>query len=199
VNRVSFDLQKNKCLVIIGESGSGKSTLLKSVLGLLPKHESRVEGGIRFMETELLALSEQQTAKLRGNDVSMIFQGAMSVLDPVFPVGKQIEEALRRHRGMKTVEAASYAQELLRMVGIPSPEQRVKSYSHELSGGMRQRIMIAIALACEPKLLLADEPTTALDVTIQAQILYLLRKLQHEMEMSLILVTHDIGVSAWPP
>jgi oligopeptide/dipeptide ABC transporter ATP-binding protein len=197
VNRVSFDVRQNKCLVIIGESGSGKSTLLKSLLSLIPPKIAKIRGEVHFQGTDLLKLSEREMARLRGNRIAMVFQGAMSVLDPVFQVGSQVTEAIRRHRpGVGGKEALEHAIELFRLVGIPSPEQRMKSYPHELSGGMRQRVMIAIALACQPDLLLADEPTTALDFTIQAQILRLLRNLQNELGMSLIMVTHDIAVAS---
>jgi oligopeptide/dipeptide ABC transporter ATP-binding protein len=196
VQDVSFSLDKNKCLVIIGESGSGKSTVLKSIMGLLPKRDAAVSGRIVLEGTELTGLREKDMEKMRGNDIAMVFQGAMSILDPVYTIGEQIAEVLKRHRNMRKKEAYLHALELMRLVGIPSPEERMKAYPHQLSGGMKQRIMMAIALACQPKLLLADEPTTALDVTIQSQILYLLRKLQRELEMTVVLVTHDIGVAS---
>ncbi|MSP48954.1 MAG: ABC transporter ATP-binding protein [Alphaproteobacteria bacterium] len=197
VDDVSFDLGKNEVLGIVGESGSGKSVTALSILGLLPEPPGRVAGGqVLFEGQDLLTLSESRMQAIRGGDISMIFQEPMTSLNPVFSVGDQVMETIRVHEKLGQKDARDRAIEMLTKVGIPSPERRIDDYPHQLSGGMRQRIMIAMALACSPKLLLADEPTTALDVTIQAQILDLLRALQEEMHMAVILITHNMGVVA---
>ena len=197
VDDVSFDLGKNEVLGIVGESGSGKSVTALSILGLLPQPPGRVAGGeVVFEGRDLLQMPESQVQKIRGGDISMIFQEPMTSLNPVFSVGDQIMETIRVHERLGSKAVRDRAIEMLAKVGIPSPERRIDDYPHQLSGGMRQRVMIAMALACSPKLLLADEPTTALDVTIQAQILDLLRELQEEMNMAVILITHNMGVVA---
>jgi oligopeptide/dipeptide ABC transporter ATP-binding protein len=197
VDGVSFAVPERSTMAIVGESGSGKSVTSLSILRLVPTPPGKIEQGeILFRGRDLLKLSERDMRKVRGNDISMIFQEPMTSLNPVYSVGDQIVEAIRIHQKRSKSEAWARAIEMLRLVGIPSPETRVSSYPHELSGGMRQRVMIAMALACEPKLLIADEPTTALDVTIQAQVLELLRKLQRLLGMSIVLITHDLGVVA---
>jgi peptide/nickel transport system ATP-binding protein len=196
VNRVSFSVMPGEVLCVIGESGSGKSVTMRALMGLLPRRRAVVEGAIRVAEHDILALDEQRLAQLRGSLMAMIFQEPMTALDPVYTIGDQIAEAVRRHAYATRQAAMARALELLRLVKVPSPERRLKAYPHELSGGMRQRAMIAIALACQPSLLLADEPTTALDATVQIQVLILLRKLQQEFGMGLIFVTHDLGVAA---
>jgi oligopeptide/dipeptide ABC transporter ATP-binding protein len=195
VNNVSFTLGKGKILAILGESGSGKSMLLKTILGI-QSQAGKVSGEVVMRDTNLLALSPKARQETRGSWVSMIFQNPMTALDPVFTVEEQIVETLRRHTDMTKSQAHDRALELLELVQIPSPEQRLKSYPFECSGGMRQRIVIALALACNPSLRLADEPTTALDVTVQARVLDLIRDVQQKLEMSVILVTHDIAVAA---
>jgi peptide/nickel transport system ATP-binding protein len=196
VNDVSFALPDGRVLVVLGESGSGKSVLLRSILRLLPHDRAEVRGAVRFQDHDLLALPEGEMRAVRGNRIAMIFQEPLTALDPVYTVGDQIGEALRQHEGLSGPAARERTIELLRTVGIPAPERRIANYPFELSGGMRQRVVIAMALACRPALLLADEPTTALDVTIQAQILALLQDLCARFNMGLILVTHDIGVAA---
>jgi peptide/nickel transport system ATP-binding protein/oligopeptide transport system ATP-binding protein len=197
VDNISFDLAKREVLGIVGESGSGKSVTALSILGLLPQPPGRVAGGqVLFEGQDLLQLSEPDMQAIRGGDISMIFQEPMTSLNPVFSVGDQVIETIRVHQGLGPKAARERAIEMLTKVGIPSPERRIDDYPHQLSGGMRQRVMIAMALACNPKLLLADEPTTALDVTIQAQILDLLRSLQEEMHMAVIVITHNMGVVA---
>jgi oligopeptide/dipeptide ABC transporter ATP-binding protein len=197
VDGVSFDVPEGKTLGVVGESGCGKSVTSLSILRLIPSPPGRIESGaIEFKGRDLLKLREREMQEVRGNEISMIFQEPMTSLNPVYTVGAQIIEAIRLHQKKSRGEARARAIEMLRMVGIPSPETNVDSYPHELSGGQRQRVMIAMALACEPKLLIADEPTTALDVTIQAQILELLRKLQKQLGMSVLLITHDLGVVA---
>ena len=196
VDRISFDLAAGEVLGIVGESGSGKSVTALSIMRLIA-HPGRIStGSIHFEGEDLLAKSEAEMRKIRGSRISMIFQEPMTSLNPVFTVGDQIMETLRQHQGMDRAAARRRAVELLKLVEIPSAERRVDEYPHQLSGGMRQRVMIAIALACSPKLLIADEPTTALDVTIQAQILDLLRGLQKELGMAVVLITHDLGVVA---
>jgi oligopeptide/dipeptide ABC transporter ATP-binding protein len=196
VDRVSFDLAAGEVLGIVGESGSGKSVTALSIMRLI-SHPGRITtGSVHFEGEDLLAKSEAEMRKIRGDRISMIFQEPMTSLNPVFTVGDQIMETLRQHQGMDRAAARRRAVELLKLVEIPSAERRVDEYPHQMSGGMRQRVMIAIALACSPKLLIADEPTTALDVTIQAQILDLLRQLQSELGMAVILITHDLGVVA---
>jgi peptide/nickel transport system ATP-binding protein len=192
----SFAIGRGKTLGIVGESGSGKSVTALSIMRLLPKESARISGAVRFEGRDLTALPDREIQDLRGNRMAMVFQEPMTSLNPSYTVGDQIGEALRRHRGLSAQEANLEAVELLRRVRIPSPEARVDDYPHKLSGGMRQRVMIAMALACAPALLIADEPTTALDVTIQAQILDLLRKLRDETGTAIILITHDLGVVA---
>jgi peptide/nickel transport system ATP-binding protein len=196
VNDVSFALPEGRVLVVLGESGSGKSVLLRSILRLLPRDRTELRGAVRFQGHDLLALAEAEMQAVRGNRIAMIFQEPLTALDPVYTVGAQIGETLRRHERLSAAAARARTVELLHTVGIPAPERRVDNYPFELSGGMRQRVVIALALACRPALLLADEPTTALDVTIQAQILTLLQELTARFDMGLILVTHDIGVAA---
>jgi oligopeptide/dipeptide ABC transporter ATP-binding protein len=193
-NRVSIKMEKNQTLGLLGESGCGKSVTLRSILGLVPYPGEVIAGSILWEGRNLISFSKHEVEKLRGKEISMIFQDPTSCLNPVYSVENQIEETLRIKLGMNPHAAHKQAVELLDHVGIPSPEQRLKLYPHQLSGGMRQRVMIAIAIATQPKLLLADEPTTALDVTIQDQILNLLTGLQKETGMSMILVSHDIGV-----
>jgi len=196
VNGVTFSLQRGKVLAILGESGSGKSVTLRALVRLLPKARTRMTGDITLKGQNLYALSDGEVQNLRGSLVAMIFQEPMTALDPVYTVGEQIVETLVRHQPISREQAKQRALELFELVHIPSPARRLQSYPHEISGGMRQRAMIAIALACNPELLLADEPTTALDVTVQAQILYLLRELQGRLGMAVIFVTHDLGVAA---
>jgi oligopeptide/dipeptide ABC transporter ATP-binding protein len=197
VNDVDFRVGVGTTLAVVGESGCGKSMLAHSIMRLLPKRRARNAGGaIRLDGRELLGLSEREMRHIRGKDVSMIFQEPMTSLDPLMPVGLQIVESLVEHEPCMDDIAARRAIELMDLVGIPEPKARYHQYPHELSGGMRQRIVIAIALACRPKLLIADEPTTALDVTIQAQILALIDKLKREFGMGVILITHDLGVVA---
>ena len=197
VDGVSFGLAEQETLGIVGESGCGKSVTALSILRLIPDPPGRIEGGsVRFQGRDLLELSEKEMRRIRGNEIAMIFQEPMTSLNPVYTVGEQISEVLRLHRGMSRAEAEERAIEMLRRVRIPDPEQRVEEYPHQLSGGQRQRVMIAMALACDPALLIADEPTTALDVTVQAQILDLLRELQNEFGMAIMLITHDLGVIA---
>ena len=193
VDGLSFDIAPGATLGLVGESGCGKSVSALSLLGLLPS-QAKVSGSIRFAGRELVGLDDKALQPLRGAEIAMIFQDPMSALNPVYTVGFQLVEALRIHRPMSRKEARARAVELLGWVGIPSPAERIEAYPHELSGGMRQRVMIAMALSCGPKLLIADEPTTALDVTIQAQILALLRRLKRELNMSILLITHDFGV-----
>lgn len=196
VDHLDFDLAAGEVLGIVGESGSGKSLTALSILRLIAKPGKVAEGSILFEGTDLLQLSENHMHSLRGSAISMIFQEPMSSLNPVFSIGDQIMEPLLQHRGLDRHGARRAALDLLRLVEIPDADRRIDEYPHQLSGGMRQRVMIAIALACRPRLLIADEPTTALDVTIQAQILDLLRKLQQELGMAVILITHDLGVVA---
>ncbi len=197
VDGVSFSVDRGETLGIVGESGCGKSVTALSVMGLIPDPPGRIEGGeILFEGKNLLEFSEEQMRHVRGNDISMIFQEPMTSLNPVFTVGHQIDEAVILHQKVSKHEAKNRAIEMLRLVGIPAPEQRYDEYPHQLSGGMRQRVMIAMALSCNPKLLIADEPTTALDVTVQAQILELMTKLQDEMGMGMMMITHDLGVIA---
>ena len=194
LNGIDFSVKKGETLCIVGESGCGKSLTSLSIMGLLPKTGSVSEGQILFDGQELTTKTQREMSKIRGNDISMIFQEPMTSLNPVHTVGKQISETILIHQKISKKQALIKAVDMLRLVGIPSPEQRVHTYPHELSGGMRQRVMIAMALACNPKLLIADEPTTALDVTIQAQILELMNKLKSELEMSIVMITHDLGV-----
>ena len=197
VRGVSFDLRRGETLAIVGESGSGKTVTAKSLLRLLPEANTRIKGGEAIFEGEdILKLSEQRMQKIRGEKIAMVFQDPMTSLDPTMKIGPQITESLKKHLGLSGQKARERAVELLTLVGIPNPGDRVKQYPHQFSGGMRQRVVIAIALACDPQILIADEPTTALDVTIQAQILELLRELQQRLGMSVILITHDLGVVA---
>jgi peptide/nickel transport system ATP-binding protein len=197
VDDVSFSLPPGGTLGVVGESGCGKSVTALSVMRLVPDPPGRVVAGeIRFKGRDLLALPEEEMRRIRGNQISMVFQEPMTSLNPVYTVGEQIGEAVRLHQGLDRKQAKARAVEMLRQVGIPAPEQRVDAYPHQLSGGMRQRVMIAMALACNPELVIADEPTTALDVTIQAQILDLLKRLQAERGMAVMLITHDLGVVA---
>ena len=195
VNGVDFSLAPGEVLAVLGESGSGKSVTLRSLIRLLPPRRTQVEGSIRIAGQDVLALSPRTLADMRGSVVSMIFQEPMIAFDPVFTVGQQIVETIVRHEGTDRNTASSRARDLFELVQIPSPQRRLRAYPHELSGGMRQRAMIALALACRPRLLLADEPTTALDATVQIQIVLLLRELQRELGMAMIFVTHDIGVA----
>lgn len=194
VEDVSFEVDAGEILAIVGESGSGKSVTSLSVMGLLAEPGHVAGGWMEFEGRNLVNLSEREYRALRGNDMAMIFQEPMTSLNPVYRVGKQIVEAIRTHENVSKKEARERAIDMLRKVGIPSPEKRIDDYPHQMSGGMRQRVMIAMALACNPKLLIADEPTTALDVTIQAQILDLLRRLRDETGMAVLLITHDLGV-----
>ncbi len=196
LNGVSFTMNQGDVLGVVGESGSGKSVTAYSVMGLTAYPGKLVGGKVWFNGHEIENMKEKDFRKIRGNEVSIIFQDPMTSLNPVYTIGNQIVEVIRLHTDKNKADAWARAKELLELVGINEPEKRLKQYPHELSGGMRQRVMIAIALACEPKLLIADEPTTALDVTIQAQILQLIRDLQKELGMSVIYITHDLGVVA---
>jgi len=197
VDGVSFDLEAGRTLAVVGESGSGKSVTALSILRLLPRPQGRIAGGtIRWRGRDLLALSEDDMRRVRGREIAMVFQEPMTSLNPVFACGDQVAEVLELHERLPRAQARARAVELLRHVGLPDPEQRGREYPHQLSGGMRQRVMIAMALACRPALLIADEPTTALDVTIQAQILDLLERLRRELGMAMLFITHDLGVVA---
>jgi peptide/nickel transport system ATP-binding protein len=197
VDGISFSLDRGRTLGIVGESGCGKSVTSLTIMGLVPQPPGRIAGGqVLFDGADLLQLDRTEMSELRGNRLSMIFQEPMTSLNPVFTIGDQIIEGIRRHRKVGQTEARDRAIEMLRRVRIPSPERRIDEYPHKLSGGMRQRVMIAMALACDPQLLIADEPTTALDVTIQAQILELMRALRDELGTAIILITHDLGVIA---
>ncbi len=196
LNGVSFSMNEGEVLGIVGESGSGKSVTAYSIMGLTAYPGKLIGGTIYFNGHQIEKMSEKEMRKIRGNEVSIIFQDPMTSLNPVYTIGNQITEVIRLHAGKSKKEAYDRAKELLELVGINEPTMRLKQYPHELSGGMRQRVMIAIALACEPKLLIADEPTTALDVTIQAQILELMQELRQKLGMSIIMITHDLGVVA---
>ena len=196
LNGVSFSMNEGEALGIVGESGSGKSVTAYSIMGLTAYPGKLIGGTIYFNGHQIEKMSEKEMRKIRGNEVSIIFQDPMTSLNPVYTIGNQITEVIRLHTGKSKKEAYDRAKELLELVGINEPTKRLKQYPHELSGGMRQRVMIAIALACEPKLLIADEPTTALDVTIQAQILELMQELRQKLGMSIIMITHDLGVVA---
>lgn len=196
VNGVSFTLEKGKILGIVGESGSGKSVTAYSVMGLLPPTGKIVNGSIKLDSVELTEADEKTLRCIRGNRISIIFQDPMTSLNPTYTIGNQLAEAIQLHTDRNKAESYLRAKELLRLVCINEPEKRMKQYPHELSGGMRQRVMIAMALSCEPDILIADEPTTALDVTIQADILDLIKKLSKELSMSVIMITHDLGVVA---
>jgi len=196
VDDVSFEIAPGESLGIVGESGSGKSVTALSIMRLVSRPGRIVSGDVLFEGKDLRKLSDQQMRELRGDDIGMIFQEPMTSLDPLYSIGFQIREAVELHQGLKGEEARQAAIRALRDVGIPNPEQRVDSYPHQMSGGMRQRVMIAIALSCNPKLLIADEPTTALDVTMQARILDLLKSLRQSRQMALMLITHNLGIVA---
>ena len=195
VNGLSLSLGDGEVLGLLGESGSGKSVTLRALMRLLPRKRTEITGSVKVLGRNVLAMSEEQLADFRGQTVSMIFQEPALALDPIYTIGRQIAETVMRHERKSYSEARARALEMLEVVRIPSAKRRLDSYPHEMSGGMRQRAMIALALACKPKILLADEPTTALDATVQIQILLLLRELQREFGMSVIFVTHDIGVA----
>ena len=194
ISDLSLSLGRRETLGIVGESGSGKSVTSLATMRLLPKATAHVKGQILFEGRDLLQLPEREMQQIRGNKIAMIFQEPMTSLNPIHPVGKQIAESVLLHSKATKKEAMARALQLLELCGIPDPEQRMKEYPHQLSGGMRQRVMIAIALACDPELLIADEPTTALDVTIQAQILQLMKDLKKDRDMSIIMITHDLGI-----
>ncbi|MEO0424115.1 MAG: ABC transporter ATP-binding protein [Pseudomonadota bacterium] len=196
VKGVSFSLAPGEIVGLVGESGSGKSVTSLALLGLLPRRDCTVGGSIRFGDQEIVGASEQALRPLRGGEIAMIFQEPMTALNPVFSIGSQLRTVIRRHRGMRGRAATALAEQVLRQTGIPEPGARLKQYPHELSGGMRQRVLIAMALACQPRFLIADEPTTALDVTTQAQVLEQLRSLQQKNDLGLLLITHDLGVVA---
>lgn len=196
VDGVSFELEKGRTLGIVGESGSGKSVTARAIMGLLPPIKSRLTGSVRLGNHELVGLTEHQWRKYRGTAIALVFQDPMRSLNPVLRIGTQITEGLRSHEGLGKKEARDAAIDLLSKVRMPSPQQRFYEYPHQLSGGMRQRVMIAIAISCHPQLLIADEPTTALDVTTQAQVMDLLMDLQREFQMGLIFISHDIGLAA---
>ncbi|HEV7654218.1 MAG TPA: ABC transporter ATP-binding protein [Mycobacteriales bacterium] len=196
VDGVSFSVDSGRTLGLVGESGSGKSVTSLAVMGLLPRRGVRIGGKVEFEGKELLGLRQDALRDLRGREIAMVFQDPLSSLNPVVPIGVQVTEVLVRHRKMNGAAARKEAVDLLALVGIPDPDRRLKEYPHQLSGGMRQRALIAMAVACRPKLLIADEPTTALDVTIQAQILELLKELVREQGTALVLITHDLGVVA---
>ncbi|WP_290055753.1 ABC transporter ATP-binding protein [Amycolatopsis solani] len=196
VDNISFDVEPGQTVGLVGESGCGKSVTSLAIMRLLARRGNKVTGSVRFEGTDLLKLSDKDMRDRRGRDLGMVFQDPLSSLNPVIPIGLQITEVLERHRGMSRKAASVEAIDLLDKVGIPDPSRRLSEYPHQLSGGMRQRALIAIALACRPRLLIADEPTTALDVTIQAQILALLRELVQDTGTALIMITHDLGVVA---
>lgn len=197
VRGVSFHLDQGECIAIVGESGCGKSVTSKAIMGLIPTPPGEISrGSILFNNVDLLKLSKKEMRDIRGSEIGMIFQDPMTYLNPTMTIGKQIREGILKHTSMTKSQAMEKVIEMLWLVGIPNPEKRVKQYPHEFSGGMRQRVMIAIAMACNPKLLIADEPTTALDVTIQAQIIDLMKSLQKKLNTSIILITHDLGVVA---
>ncbi|MBE0535327.1 MAG: ABC transporter ATP-binding protein, partial [Phycisphaerae bacterium] len=197
VNDVNFDIGKAKTVALVGESGCGKSVTALSILRLIPDPPGKItRGRAWFRRQDLLNAKDSRMRKVRGNDIAMIFQEPMTSLNPVYTVGRQIVEVIELHQNMKKTEAWGHAIEMLRLVGIADPERRVKEYPHQMSGGMRQRVMIAMALACNPEILIADEPTTALDVTIQAQILDLMLALREKMGTAILMITHDLGVIA---
>ncbi len=196
VRGVDLQIKKGEILGLVGESGSGKSVTMKSIIRILPKSAKLSADRLKFADVELTGLSEREYKKMRGNRISMIFQDPMTSLNPLKKVGEHICEVLKRHRGLTGGAAMQEAVSLLKKVGVPSPEERAHQYPHEFSGGMRQRVLIAMALACSPEMLIADEPTTALDVTIQAQILDLIKELQQKEGMTVVLITHDLGVVA---
>lgn len=197
IRGVNFDLYKGETLAIVGESGSGKSVTTKAIMRLLPESNTEIKKGqILFEGKDIVKLKDKEMQKIRGKDISMIFQDPMTSLNPTMKIGKQIMEPIIKHQKLSKAEARKRALEILKLVGIPKPEIRINQYPHQFSGGMRQRVVIAIALACNPKILIADEPTTALDVTIQAQILELMKDLQKKINTSIIFITHDLGVVA---
>ncbi len=197
VDGVSYTLDPGETLGVVGESGSGKSVTVMTIMGLIAMPPGKIEGGdVRYRGRSLLTMTPKEMQSVRGNDIAMVFQDPMSSLNPVYRIGRQLGEGLRVHRGYSKKQALERAVELLDMVGIPNPEQRVKDYPHQFSGGMRQRVMIAMALACDPDILIADEPTTALDVTIQAQIIELMKDMQKKNGNAIIMITHDLGVVA---
>jgi ABC-type dipeptide/oligopeptide/nickel transport system ATPase component len=196
VRNLSLALHPGRTTALVGESGCGKSITALSILGLVPEPGRIVDGQIYFEQRDLALLTQDQLQRIRGNQIAMVFQDPMTALNPVFSIGDQIEEVLLLHRGLSRKEARAKAAELLHQVGMPNPQERLDSYPHQLSGGMRQRSMIAMALACDPQILIADEPTTALDVTIQAQIMHLLRTQQQQRNMGMLLITHDLGIVA---
>lgn len=197
VRGVSFELNKGETFAIVGESGSGKSVTAKSIMRLLPKINTEIsKGDIVYEDKSLLKLSNKDMQEIRGSEISMVFQDPMTSLNPTMKIGKQIMEGLQKHQNLSKAQARERALQMLKLVGIPSAEARLEDYPHQFSGGMRQRVVIAMALACNPKILIADEPTTALDVTIQAQILELMKNLQQKMDTAIILITHDLGVVA---
>ncbi len=197
VDGVSYTLDRGETLGVVGESGSGKSVTAMTIMGLISMPPGKIEGGdVRYRGRSILEMTEEEMQHIRGNDIAMIFQDPMTSLNPVYKIGKQVGEGLRLHRGYSKQEALKRATELLDLVGIPEPEKRVNEYPHQFSGGMRQRVMIAMALAGEPRLIIADEPTTALDVTIQAQVLDLFNDLKRRINGSILLITHDLGVIA---
>ncbi|WP_195419165.1 ABC transporter ATP-binding protein [Collinsella sp. D33t1_170424_A12] len=197
VDGVSYTLDRGETLGVVGESGSGKSVTAMTIMGLISMPPGKIEGGrVLYRGHSLLDMSEEEMQHIRGNDIAMIFQDPMTSLNPVYKIGKQVGEGLRLHRGYSKQEALKRATELLDLVGIPEPEKRVNEYPHQFSGGMRQRVMIAMALACDPDILIADEPTTALDVTIQAQIIELMQEMQEKNGNAIVMITHDLGVVA---
>jgi peptide/nickel transport system ATP-binding protein len=196
VDGVSFDVETGQTLAVVGESGCGKSVTAMSILRLIPEPPGKIAGSITFQGRDLLGLTDAEMRKIRGDDIAMVFQEPMTSLNPVLTVGRQIAETIRLHQGLDRKAAGKRAAEMLALVGIPEPLRRMGEYPHQLSGGMRQRVMIAIALACSPRLLIADEPTTALDVTIQAQILDLMQDLKRRVGAAIMLITHDLGVVA---
>ena len=197
VDGVSYTLDRGETLGVVGESGSGKSVTAMTIMGLISMPPGKIEGGdVRYRGRSILEMTEEEMQHIRGNDIAMIFQDPMTSLNPVYKIGKQVGEGLRLHRGYSKQEALKRATELLDLVGIPEPEKRVNEYPHQFSGGMRQRVMIAMALACDPDILIADEPTTALDVTIQAQIIELMQEMQQKNGNAIIMITHDLGVVA---
>lgn len=198
VRGVNFVLHKGEALAIVGESGSGKSVTAQTVMRLIPTPPGRIKKGRILFEgkTDIVKLTDKEMEDIRGSEMGMIFQDPMTSLNPTMTIGRQISEGLIKHQGLRKEQAKERAIEMLRLVGIPNPESRIQQYPHQFSGGMRQRVMIAVALSCNPKLLIADEPTTALDVTIQAQILDLMKDLQNKIDTSIILITHDLGVVA---
>lgn len=196
VRGVSFYVEEQDILAVVGESGSGKSVLMKSIMGLLPENAETTAEEIDFLGKDMYKMAKEEHRKIRGKEIAMVFQDPMTALNPVKTIGSHLTEILKRHRGMDRKSAQKEAAAVLQQVGIPSVFERLKQFPHEFSGGMRQRVLIAMALCCRPKLLIADEPTTALDVTIQAQILELLRQLRDDTDMSLVLITHDLGVVA---